>query len=258
MVSIGDKNLPTNPTAKDRRALQTTVAHKITARIVKTANGVRAARRRGSDFSSDGSNYGTPNSKLTYHYAGETISSVGAAALRHSSTPYMAGARKRANQTTINNLSNNNAKRSKGGKKGATVAAITAASVNGSTINTAISTATSNANNGSRTVNIKRQNSDNDEAETIDKRNLHNDMERQRRIGLKNLFENLKEKIPTLREKDRAPKVNILREATLLCCKLTRDEAEYEALKRRQQRLINRLKQIRASVAALRGNANVV
>lgn len=83
-------------------------------------------------------------------------------------------------------------------------------------------------------------------------------MERQRRIGLKNLFENLKDKIPSLREKDRAPKVNILREATMLCNKLTRDEIEYEALKKRQQKLIQRLKHIRTSVAQLRGNVNVV
>lgn len=79
-------------------------------------------------------------------------------------------------------------------------------------------------------------------------------MERQRRIGLKNLFENLKDKIPALREKDRAPKVNILREATILCSKLARDDNEYESLKKRQQRLVQRLKQLRTSMAAMRGN----
>lgn len=93
-----------------------------------------------------------------------------------------------------------------------------------------------------------------DEIETIEKRNLHNDMERQRRIGLKNLFENLKDKIPSLREKDRAPKVNILREATILCNKLARDDNEYESLKKRQQRLVQRLKQLRTSMAATRAN----
>lgn len=248
-MSIGDKNLPTNPSAKDRRALQTTVAHKITARIVKTATGVRTIppRRRDSDFSSDGSNYGTPISKnhmISYHYAGDSnIGSVNT--LRQTSTPNLSGSRKRVSPTTINNLTINNGKRSKGGKKAAVTATTATVSVASSA-------------NSSRTTTSKRQNSDNDEAETIDKRNLHNDMERQRRIGLKNLFENLKDKIPSLREKDRAPKVNILREATMLCTKLTRDDAEYEALKRRQQRLILRLKQLRTSVATLRGNVSVV
>lgn len=86
--------------------------------------------------------------------------------------------------------------------------------------------------------------------ETIEKRNLHNDMERQRRIGLKNLFENLKDKVPSLREKERAPKVNILREATLLCTKLTQEDREYEQQLKRRHRLQQRLKYLREQLAA--------
>lgn len=104
---------------------------------------------------------------------------------------------------------------------------------------------------------VKRNNQnqfDNDELETMEKRNLHNDMERQRRIGLKNLFEHLKDQIPSLREKERAPKVNILREATSLCNQMTREEHELEAVKRKQQRLILRLKELRTSMAEMRRN----
>lgn len=59
----------------------------------------------------------------------------------------------------------------------------------------------------------------------IVKRHLHNDMERQRRIGLKNLFDELKEHVPNIKEKDRAPKVTILREAALLCKAVTQEDA---------------------------------
>ncbi|EDV45721.1 myc protein [Drosophila erecta] len=79
-----------------------------------------------------------------------------------------------------------------------------------------------------------------DEAETIEKRNQHNDMERQRRIGLKNLFEALKKQIPTIRDKERAPKVNILREAAKLCTQLTQEEHE---LSLQRQVLAMQLKQ---------------
>ncbi|XP_017151265.1 myc protein [Drosophila miranda] len=88
-----------------------------------------------------------------------------------------------------------------------------------------------------------------DEADTIEKRNQHNDMERQRRIGLKNLFEALKKQIPTIRDKERAPKVNILREAAKLCEQLTHEEhdlaMEYQRLKeknRKRQELLVRLR----------------
>lgn len=97
---------------------------------------------------------------------------------------------------------------------------------------------------------LQQQSVDPDEAETIEKRNLHNNMERQRRIGLKNLFEQLKYQIPTLREKERAPKVNILREAASYCTKLRRDEELHNELAKKNQRLMNKLRNLKASMAA--------
>lgn len=91
---------------------------------------------------------------------------------------------------------------------------------------------------------------DPDEAETIEKRNLHNNMERQRRIGLKNLFEELKYQIPSLKDKERAPKVNILREAAAYCTKLRREEDLHAELTKRHNRLLTRVKNLKASIAA--------
>lgn len=56
-------------------------------------------------------------------------------------------------------------------------------------------------------------------------------MERQRRIGLKNLFEELKRQIPSISDEERAPKVHILRETADLCRKLNKDQEEMKALK---------------------------
>lgn len=99
---------------------------------------------------------------------------------------------------------------------------------------------------------MKRRNSESDEIDTIDKRNQHNDMERQRRIGLKNLFEELKCQIPGLKDKERAPKVSILREAANLCRKFNREEEEKAALKKRQAKLYQRVSVLRTSLASQR------
>lgn len=50
-----------------------------------------------------------------------------------------------------------------------------------------------------------------------DKRNMHNNMERQRRISLRNLFEELRQKVPETAKKDKAPKVAILTETQIYC-----------------------------------------
>lgn len=107
----------------------------------------------------------------------------------------------------------------------------------------------SNSNSKKQKTPNKRNFSDSDELETLEKRNLHNDMERQRRIGLKNLFEELKSTIPSIKDKERAPKVNILREAASLCNKLTREHDQYQALKKQQTKLLAKVKQLRASIA---------
>ncbi|GBP32989.1 Myc protein [Eumeta japonica] len=92
----------------------------------------------------------------------------------------------------------------------------------------------------------------------LEKRSLHNDMERMRRIGLKNLFDQLKEQIPATRDKERAPKVVILREAASLCRRLQAEEREREALRRHQTRLLAKLKKLRSIHAAARSHAHPV
>ncbi|KAL7745300.1 hypothetical protein ACLKA6_015325 [Drosophila palustris] len=124
--------------------------------------------------------------------------------------------------------------------------------------NSCNSSSSSNSSSGSNSGSSSSNNNNNsmlkrqfslDEADTIEKRNLHNDMERQRRIGLKNLFEALKKQIPNIRDKERAPKVNILREAAKLCEQLTSEERELslkrqllKAKQKQQQELIARLR----------------
>ncbi|CAK1550939.1 unnamed protein product [Leptosia nina] len=88
------------------------------------------------------------------------------------------------------------------------------------------------------------------EAPEIERRVIHNDMERQRRIGLKNLFDELKKQIPATRDKERAPKVVILREAAALCRKLRTDDLEREYLKKQQNKLITKLKKLRTMLSA--------
>lgn len=225
---------------------------------MKTASGgIRTIppRRRASNASSDSSSF---SSKLAnYPHYSETILSCGNGTqpMRQiSSTSTPNGSRKRVNPSnTINNTNSNQigVKRSKISKKTSNH------NQNGCSPNTnRLLSVTSSPSSSLGSTSKRQVNSDNEETETIEKRNLHNDMERQRRIGLKNLFENLKDKIPSLQEKDRAPKVNILREATLLCNKLTRDDMEIESLKRRQQRLMQRLKQLKASMGTMRGGSH--
>lgn len=72
----------------------------------------------------------------------------------------------------------------------------------------------------------------------IQKRSMHNSMERQRRIGLKNLFVELKDAIPTLNDRERVPKVSILREAIAYCEKLHNDEKMFEDLKKKHNKLM--------------------
>jgi Myc proto-oncogene protein len=108
----------------------------------------------------------------------------------------------------------------------------------------------SNSSTKKRVSNTKTR-SDSDEADTIEKRNLHNNMERQRRIGLKNLFEELKVQIPSLKDKERAPKVNILREAATYCNKLKTDEDTYAELLKKNQRLMARINNLKKSMGPL-------
>ncbi|XP_059050742.1 myc proto-oncogene protein [Achroia grisella] len=101
----------------------------------------------------------------------------------------------------------------------------------------------------------RRSNTDTDsEGETpeIERRSIHNDMERLRRIGLKNLFDELKKQIPATRDKERAPKVVILREAASLCRRLRDEEIQRDSLKKQQTKLLTKLKKLRAMTARYR------
>ncbi|XP_070500262.1 uncharacterized protein [Chironomus tepperi] len=83
----------------------------------------------------------------------------------------------------------------------------------------------------------------------IEKRSMHNSMERQRRIGLKNLFVELKEAIPTLDERERVPKVSILREAIAYCQKLHTDEKLLEDLKRKHNKLMTQFHKLHKTMS---------
>ncbi|XP_053681839.1 myc protein [Sabethes cyaneus] len=241
VVSIGEKNLPTNPTARDRRALQNRVAHKIARKQQQQqqqVSGTQHHRRRHSDddlanehHSSGGSSHtSSPSKYATSSYmspnyltpaSSTTISGTNTPLPGHSSS-IGGNSRKRPSKEEH---------RSGSGK----------------------SRHHHQHRNKKQRIPGKKPISDSsEELETLEKRNLHNDMERQRRIGLKNLFEELKRQIPTLREKERAPKVNILREAANLCQRLNREQEQLNALRKQQQRLYARVRQLRTSLHSQR------
>lgn len=230
---MGDKNLPTNPSARDRRALQ----NKITSRMVKTTtSGTHTiARRRISNTSSDDSAYSSKCSPAA-------IASPNAYSPIRSTVTTISRKRVCQQSATVHVSNGKRAKLSSKNKLNSSSSSCTS-------INNITQIVTNGRISNDGTPIVKRQLSVGMD-DSIEKRNQHNDMERQRRIGLKNLFENLKDKIPTLCEKERAPKVNILREATLLCTRLTQEDAEIEHQKQRRHRLQQRLKQLREKLAA--------
>ncbi|XP_075158599.1 bHLH transcription factor Myc [Haematobia irritans] len=273
VVSINDKKLPTNPSDKDRRVLQTKVAHKFNARIVKTPNGIRTIppRRRGSyelpytpasnspvksvNNSRFPSPAGTPyQNQYTSKYVQQQQQQMMSVVVTDGNTG-----------TPLNILTTSASDKSR--KRLLANAALTPGGttiINGELITNAAGAVLppNKKHRGKKTKHIvtaiqlqpagtiNRSVSLDETADTIEKRNLHNDMERQRRIGLKNLFEALKKQIPSIKDKERAPKVNILREAAKLCEALTREDAQLCEQKaklkeelRRKQELLNQLRQ---------------
>lgn len=93
------------------------------------------------------------------------------------------------------------------------------------------------------------------EPDSKERRNLHNNMERMRRIDLRNSFEELRVMVPSLIQKERAAKVVILKEAAAYCCDLGTQSRlmsmQVAALRREQLRL-------RGVVSGLRKAAAVV
>lgn len=81
-------------------------------------------------------------------------------------------------------------------------------------------------------------------------------MERQRRIDLRNLFNDLKKLIPDISKKQRAAKVLILRGAAQYCQELQHTEEvmarRVEAMRQQQARYRAHLSKLRRDVAAKR------
>ena len=92
-----------------------------------------------------------------------------------------------------------------------------------------------------------------DEEPDTEKRSLHNNMERQRRIDLRHAFEDLRLLVPAVEHSEKAPKVSILRQAAAYCDKMTKDDEVYTVevteLQNRQERLRARLSQLRKDFA---------
>lgn len=88
----------------------------------------------------------------------------------------------------------------------------------------------------------------------LEKRSLHNNMERQRRIDLRNSFDDLRSMVPKLEGLERAPKVQILNESRDYCDHLTntseRLEKEKMNLQQKQDELRGRLSFLRRKLAA--------
>lgn len=90
---------------------------------------------------------------------------------------------------------------------------------------------------------------------------MHNNMERQRRIDLRNAFEDLRMLVPEVSCKEKAAKVAILREAAQYCYQLGNVSANMVRqkleLKRQQERLRTRVSQLRKSLAAKRWEVQI-
>lgn len=104
---------------------------------------------------------------------------------------------------------------------------------------------------GIKCIPPSRSSSD-DEPDT-EKRSLHNNMERQRRIDLRKAFEDLRLLVPAVERNEKAPKVSILRQAAAYCDKMTKEDQVYTIqvteLQSRQERLRARLSQLRKDFA---------
>lgn len=88
-----------------------------------------------------------------------------------------------------------------------------------------------NSQAAERKQNYTQQNEDEAEStESNQRRHMHNNMERERRICLKNLFDTLKESIPEIADDQKVSKVSILKNARIYIDEL---KITYERLHRR-------------------------
>ncbi|XP_043486969.1 transcriptional regulator Myc-A-like [Polistes fuscatus] len=118
---------------------------------------------------------------------------------------------------------------------------------------------TRNTQRRKMTKNIKdgvgSKSSSEDEVDT-EKRSLHNNMERRRRVELRHHFERLRCLVPAIQNKEKAAKVTILNQATTYCKTLQREYTAYtherSYLKEKQINLRNQLKKLRSNYAKSR------
>ncbi|XP_011315036.1 N-myc 2 proto-oncogene protein [Fopius arisanus] len=98
--------------------------------------------------------------------------------------------------------------------------------------------------------------SSSDDEPDIQKRNLHNDMERRRRIDLRNAYEDLRRLVPEIQDKERSAKVTILRQSAKYCDMLKDVEenslSKIAELRMRQKKLYKRLQVLRRYFALTR------
>lgn len=84
------------------------------------------------------------------------------------------------------------------------------------------------------------------------KRNLHNILERQRRIGLQKQFEQLRTMIPKLSQLNRVSKKRILREAATYCIHLKVEDSLRNHLINENNRLLKQLRMIKDNARSIR------
>ncbi|XP_049859900.1 uncharacterized protein LOC126354362 isoform X2 [Schistocerca gregaria] len=101
----------------------------------------------------------------------------------------------------------------------------------------------------------RRANAD-EEPDPCEKRSMHNSMERQRRIDLRNLVERLRTVVPATENNKRAAKVVILREAAKFCREMAAtidsQEVELRSLRSQQTGLQRTLSSLRTELAVIR------
>ncbi|XP_049808299.1 uncharacterized protein LOC126251735 isoform X2 [Schistocerca nitens] len=101
----------------------------------------------------------------------------------------------------------------------------------------------------------RRANAD-EEPDPCEKRSMHNSMERQRRIDLRNLVERLRTVVPATENNKRAAKVVILREAAKFCREMAAtidsQEVELRSLRSQQTGLQRTLSSLRTELALIR------
>lgn len=96
----------------------------------------------------------------------------------------------------------------------------------------------------------RKRNSPRSDCDDPEKRHLHNSLERMRRVDLRNAFEELRVRVPDLQDREKAPKVEILKKASEHCREVIRREQslvqEKERLRRYESELRRRLQALQS------------